>query len=543
FSGQVSAALKNVFKLDSFRANQLEIINATLNGRDCFVLMPTGGGKSLCYQLPSLVNKGKTNGITFVISPLLSLIQDQVEKLVSIGIPSIAITGEMSQEKRKGVFQELKRNSILKLCYITPELIAKSQQFQSRLDQLYREQAIARFVVDEAHCLSQWGHDFRPDYKQLSTLRRNYPEIPIMALTATANLKVKNDITQLLGLRNIAFFQSSFNRPNLSYEVREKKGNMNDEIRTFIQTYFPTDSGIIYINSKRKCEQLSDILRSKGVKTAFYHAAMAKADRHRVQREWQDNKIQVIVATIAFGMGIDKADVRFVIHGSLPNSLEGYYQETGRAGRDGLPSKCLMFWSFADRTQIISMIHQGEGDWEQKERQRNNLRQVLEYADNRFECRRTQVLRYFGEKFNPRDCRKTCDNCLHPRVSNKINIIEHVRDLIEIVHDVQRQQVGLHHVADIYKGSRLAKIVQHGHHNHRLHGTGKALKKTVIERILQHLIIHEALEEYNVSNKMGFNSSYIRTARNAHTVKTGNQFLFESEDMQVPSIIKALIDH
>lgn len=247
-------------------------------------------------------------------------------------------------------------------------------------------------MIDEAHCVSQWGHDFRPDYKELSTLRKQYPKVPIMALTATANDKVKLDIMQVLQISNAQRFQQSFNRANLRYEIRPKTAAIHETIRAFIQTHYEGQSGIIYCSSRRNCEDMADKMIALGVSAAFYHAGLAKQDRSRVQQDWQCGKVQVIIATVAFGMGIDKPNVRFVIHHSLPNSLEGYYQETGRAGRDGKESQCILFYSYSDKKTIEFLIDRGEGNFDQKERQRNNLRQVIMFCENKVDCRRAQVL-------------------------------------------------------------------------------------------------------------------------------------------------------
>lgn len=393
WSKEVAFKLLDSFNLSTFRTNQLEIINSALSGKDCFILMPTGGGKSLCYQLPAICDSGNTHGITVVVSPLISLIHDQVSRLLSIGIAATSLSGDLTAEKKHHVYAQLAaRDLTTKLIYVTPELIAKSNQFQGVLQKLYASRQLARFVIDEAHCVSAWGHDFRPDYKELASLRRNYPEVPLMALTATANAKVKQDVLNVLNMQNAERFQQSFNRANLRYEIRKKDSSVHENIKSFIATHYPGESGIVYCSSRRACEEMSAKLCSLSVSAAFYHAGLASEDRKRIQDEWQTNRVQVIVATVAFGMGIDKPDVRFVFHFSIPHSLEGYYQETGRAGRDGRESTCILYFSFGDKKNIEWLIDKGEGGYEVKQRNRNSLNEVVSFCENRIDCRRVLVL-------------------------------------------------------------------------------------------------------------------------------------------------------
>ncbi|ORX44490.1 ATP-dependent DNA helicase [Piromyces finnis] len=515
WSREVEEVLHNKFNLPSFRPNQLEAINATLSGYDCFILMPTGGGKSLCYMLPSVVDLGKTSGLTVVISPLISLMYDQVRSLHSKNIESFALTGSLSAKKKKLLFNELvSENLTAKVLFITPEMLNRSDKFRITLDYLYEKRRIARFVVDEAHCLSEWGHDFRPDYKELHIFRENYPDIPIMALTATANSKVKRDVISLLHIENCEIFLQSFNRANLYYEVRPKTKNIDEDIYAFISMNYQGQSGIIYCLSQRNCEELAMKLRSKyGLSADFYHAGLDESDRNKIQHLWSTNQIQIIVATIAFGMGIDKPDVRFVIHYSIPKSMEGYYQETGRAGRDGNNSHCILFFSYGDKKTIDHMIDVSEGSYAQKERLRNNLREMVVFCENKIGCRRQQILEYFGEIITPEECNKTCDNC---RLKSKENYV--VRDftkesqsILQLVKAINYAEITSALLLSIWRGSKSVKIKKYfGMPNY---GDGKEYSNEMANKIIHHLLSQEYLSEVVRTTVVGFSASYV-TVRN-----------------------------
>ncbi|KAI8589607.1 P-loop containing nucleoside triphosphate hydrolase protein [Geranomyces variabilis] len=520
----VRKALIQVFRLKEFRQNQVEAVNAALSGEDVFILMPTGGGKSLCYQLPAVIPSGATSGITLVVSPLLSLIQDQVNRLNSQKVRAIPLTGTLTAEQKRKAFDEIfSLNPRLYLVYVTPEMIMNSPKFQEALRFLHSKKKLARLVIDEAHCVSQWGHDFRPDYKLLGTFRLNYPGVPIMALTATANEKVKMDIIDCLGIQNCKRFVQSFNRSNLRYEVRKKEKDVVGDILPMITTLYPGKSGIIYCGSRRSCEEVAKKLMTRGLKIDFYHAGLEKEDRMRVQNDWASGKLDIIVATVAFGMGIDKPDVRYVIHYSIPHSLEGYYQETGRAGRDGQESMCILYYHYGDKVSIEGLISKGEGSYEQKERQRNNLRQMVAYCENLIDCRRQQVLAYFAERFDKANCNRTCDNCKRNVKGITRDVRAEVKDIIELVKSLQHTRVTVNQLVDIYRGSKSAIINKREYNKLQLYGKGASLKKGDAERLFHHLSAQQILGEDLVTNRQGFTCSYTILGRNAFPHSMGQK--------------------
>lgn len=519
WSREVKAAMKERFHLRGFRPNQLEAINATLGGKDAFVLMPTGGGKSLCYQLPAIINSGKTNGVTVVISPLLSLMQDQVDHLQKLKIQALLINSEVTTEHRRLVMDSLRDpqpQKFIQLLYITPEMISKSQAIVSAFRDLHQRRKLARIVIDEAHCVSQWGHDFRPDYKLLGEVRQQFPGVPVMALTATATENVKIDVIHNLGIRDCEVFTQSFNRPNLTYEIRRKAGKSKDvldSIATTIKTLYKNQSGIVYCLSRQNCEQIAKKLQEVyKIKAHHYHAGMEPQDKKSVQKAWQAGEYHVIVATIAFGMGIDKPDVRFVIHNTIPKSLEGYYQETGRAGRDGKRSGCYLYYGYGDTSSLKRMIDDGEGSWEQKERQRKMLRNMVQFCENRSDCRRVQILNYFNESFKKEDCNGACDNCNSESSFESQDFTDYAVAALQLVESLRKDNVTLLHCVDVFRGAKSKKITDLRHCDLDQFGIGSNLDRGDIERLFYRLLSEDAIAEHNKMNKAGFASSYVHVS-------------------------------
>lgn len=462
--------LSKYFGYDTFRPLQEDIIKDVLSGKDVFVLMPTGGGKSLCYQIPALL----MNGVTIVVSPLISLMKDQVDTLRANGVEAAYLNSTLSYKESNQIKQELEKN-LIKLLYIAPERLTLSSTLS-----LFDRIKVNLFAIDESHCISEWGHDFRPEYRKLSILKRKYPHIPIIALTATATPKVREDTISQLHIEDCNTYIASFNRKNLLYQVRPKKDTY-EQIVQFLRDR-KDKSGIIYCQSRKTVDELTGKLRKSGFNALPYHAGLSDAARSRNQDIFIKDDVEIIVATIAFGMGIDKPNVRFVIHYDLPRNLESYYQETGRGGRDGLECECILFFSRGDKYKIDYFIDQMAKN-EEREAARSKLKEVMDYCQSTI-CRRRMLLQYFGEKLNEENC-GGCDVCLNP--VKRTDATEEAKLLIKCVKEVG-QRYGITHVTEILTGSNSKKITEKGHHRLGSYGTGTYLSKDKWTDIARELV-------------------------------------------------------
>ncbi|KMZ60342.1 ATP-dependent DNA helicase Q-like 4A [Zostera marina] len=504
---------KEVFGNHSFRRNQREVINATMSGCDVFVLMPTGGGKSLTYQIPALIS----TGVTLVISPLVSLIEDQIMHLLQANIPATFLSASIEWCEQQEILRDL-NSKTCKYKLLSDVLIRQ-------LEMMNTHRSLARIVIDEAHCVSQWGHDFRPDYQGLGILKQKFPSIPVLALTATATASVREDIVQALGLKDCIVFRQSFNRPNLWYTVIPKTNKCLDDIDKFINENHFDECGIIYCLSRMDCEKVAEKLQACGHKVSFYHGSMDHRQRTFVQKQWSKNEINIICATVAFGMGINKPNVRFVIHHSLPKSIEGYHQECGRAGRDGQQSSCLLYYTYSDYIRVKNMLSRpNEQDscsfvymqvtpsrtGKVLEANLENVLRMVDYCENNADCRRHLQLVHLGEKFDPKNCLGTCDNCSKSWTWIEKDVTNLAKQLVDLV-KTTGQRHSSSYILELYKGSLSHVVKKYGHDGLILHGVGKHLAKGVASRVLHHLVVQDfVVESVKRSDTYGSISSILK---------------------------------
>ena len=471
----VRGVLREVFGFDQFRGTQQEIVEHLVSGGDALVLMPTGAGKSLCYQIPSLVR----TGVGVVVSPLIALMQDQVDALTQLGVKASFLNSSLDAETARTVTQSLLAGQ-LDLIYVAPERLL-TPSFLAILERLNAQRGIALFAIDEAHCVSQWGHDFRPEYRQLTILQERFPGVPRVALTATADAPTRAEIVERLSLESARQFVSSFDRPNIRYRVSQKD-SAKQQLEHFLETEHANDSGIVYCLSRKSVEETAEWLKGRGWDAMPYHAGLPSEVRNANQKRFLREEAVIMVATVAFGMGIDKPNVRFVAHLDLPKSMEGYYQETGRAGRDGLPANAWMVYGFGDVVNLRKMVDSGEAPEERKRVERQKLNALLGFCESTT-CRHQGILRYFGET-HPGNCAQ-CDNCLEP-VETWDASLEAQKALSCVYRTGQR--FGVTHLIDVLLGKVTPSITQFGHDQVSTFGIGADLNQAQWSSIYRQLV-------------------------------------------------------
>jgi len=492
--------LQRIFGFSTFRPHQQQIIEELIAGRDAFVLMPTGGGKSLCYQIPALHRRGTA----IVVSPLISLMKDQVDTLRANGVAAACYNSTLGAAEARATLASLHAGD-LDLLYIAPERLM-SDGFLARLETL----EIALFAIDEAHCVSTWGHDFRPEYVQLGQLRRRFPGVPMIALTATADPQTRDDILQRLGLQQARCHAAGFDRPNIRYLVSDKVKPFQ-QLCAFLDGHVD-EAGIIYCLSRKRTEEVAAKLAAKGVPAAAYHAGLADGERQRVQEAFLRDDLQVVVATVAFGMGIDKPNVRFVVHYDLPKNIESYYQETGRAGRDGLPAEALLLFGYGDIALVRGLIEKG-GNEAQKRIELHKLQAMIGYAEP-LTCRRRALLGYFGANLE-QDC-GNCDICLNP--PERYDATEDAQKALSCVYRVG-QRFGMTHVIDVLRGADTQRIRDLGHHQLSTYGIGSDQSSELWSGLIRQLV-HRGYLTQDVANY-----SVLRLTEAARPLLRGEQRL------------------
>ena len=489
------SVLHDIFGYDSFRGPQQGIVEHVTAGGDALVLMPTGGGKSLCYQIPAIVRQQQGLGCSIVVSPLIALMHDQVGALHEAGVDAAFLNSSQSYEQAQEVEWRLQSGQIT-LLYVAPERLV-TPRFLGLLDALYAQGQLALFAIDEAHCVSQWGHDFRPEYRQLALLHERYAGVPRIALTATADDLTRADMVQGLHLQNAQQFISSFDRPNIRYRIVEKKDAFA-QLQRFIQHEHAGDAGVVYAQSRRRVEELAEKLQQSGIHALPYHAGLPPEVRAGNQRRFLREEGVVMVATIAFGMGIDKPDVRFVAHVDMPKNIESYYQETGRAGRDGLPAQAWMAYGLADVVNQRRMIDEGEAEQAFKAILRGKLDALLALAEAT-DCRRQRLLAYFGEASGP--C-GNCDNCLQPpALWDGTDAARKLLSTIYRVHQKSALTFGAGHIIDVLRGKDSDKVRQYGHESISTFGVGAQYSEAQLKAIMRQLLATGALGLHKVTSE------------------------------------------
>jgi len=473
--------LHDVFGYATFKGEQEAVVAHVTAGGDALVLMPTGGGKSLCYQLPALLREG----VGIVVSPLIALMQDQVDALKQLGVRAAFLNSSQDVDEAREITAQLMRGH-LQIVYVAPERLLMAS-FLALLEQIQEGAGIALFAIDEAHCVSQWGHDFRPEYRQLTVLHERFPQVPRIALTATADAPTRAEIVERLKLEEAQQFISSFDRPNIRYRITQK-ANARQQLEKFLEAEHANDAGIIYCLSRRKVEETATWLQSRGWDALPYHAGLDASMRQQNQRRFLRDEGVIMVATVAFGMGIDKPNVRFVAHLDLPKSMEGYYQETGRAGRDGLPANAWMTYGLGDVVSMRKMLDAGDAPEQRKAVERQKLDALLGFCEST-SCRHQALLGYFGEQ-HPGDCQQ-CDNCLNP--VDTWDATQAVQMALSCVYRTG-QRFGVLHLIDVLLGKSTPKVEQFQHHQLSTFGIGKALSQQQWSSVYRQLVAGGYLE-------------------------------------------------